>query len=52
MLIMIVVSATVLFTQQDSSETDKLSIVATFYPLAFFAEEIGGRTSKCQTAHT
>ena len=41
-LIIIVATATVLFTQPNSANTGKLSIVATYYPLAFFAEEIGG----------
>ncbi|MEJ2126646.1 MAG: zinc ABC transporter substrate-binding protein [Candidatus Bathyarchaeota archaeon] len=44
-LIIIVAAATILFTPQNNeniAETDKLNIVATFYPLAYFAEEIGG----------
>ncbi|WGM90578.1 MAG: zinc ABC transporter substrate-binding protein [Candidatus Bathyarchaeum tardum] len=41
-LIIAVATASTLFNQQKSTETDKLNIVATFYPLAFFAQEIGG----------
>ncbi|MCW4023371.1 MAG: metal ABC transporter solute-binding protein, Zn/Mn family [archaeon] len=41
-IIIIVATATVLFTQPTNTETDKLNVVATFYPLAYFAEEIGG----------
>ena len=41
-LMIIVAAATALFSQPNNTNTDKLSIVATFYPLAFFAEEIGG----------
>ena len=36
------VFATAFFTQQNNTETAKLKIAATFYPLAFFAEQIGG----------
>ena len=41
-LMIIVAAATALFSQPNNTNTGKLSIVATFYPLAFFAEEIGG----------
>jgi len=41
-LIITVAAATVLLTKQNNTETDKLNVVATFYPLAYFTEEIGG----------
>jgi zinc transport system substrate-binding protein len=31
------------YVQQNKMETDKLKIVASFYPLAFFAQQIGGK---------
>ncbi|PVX23955.1 MAG: hypothetical protein CW691_09180 [Candidatus Bathyarchaeum sp.] len=34
--------ATVLYSPQNETENDNLKVVATFYPLAFFAQEIGG----------
>ena len=33
---------TAFFGQQNNTETDNLNIVVTFYPLAYFAKEIGG----------
>lgn len=41
-LIIAAATASTLFTQPISTETGNLNIVATFYPLAFFAQEIGG----------
>ena len=33
---------TTLYSLKNKTESDKLKVVATFYPLAFFAEQIGG----------
>lgn len=38
----VAVSATVFFNHQNSTDPEKLKVVATFYPLAYFAKEIGG----------
>ena len=34
--------ASAFYSQQNKTESDKLKVVATFYPLAFFAQQIGG----------
>jgi len=34
--------ATAFYSQQNKTENGKLKVVATFYPLAFFAQQIGG----------
>jgi zinc transport system substrate-binding protein len=36
------VLASAFYSQQNRTESDKLKVVATFYPLAFFAQQIGG----------
>jgi zinc transport system substrate-binding protein len=41
-IVLTVVFSTAFYTQQNNSEPDKLKVVATFYPLAFFAQQIGG----------
>jgi zinc transport system substrate-binding protein len=41
-IILTAVFATIFYSQQNGEENDKLKVVATFYPLAFFAHEIGG----------
>jgi zinc transport system substrate-binding protein len=41
-IVLMAAVATVFYSQQDKIETDKLKVVATFYPLAFFAQQIGG----------
>jgi zinc transport system substrate-binding protein len=41
-IILTAVFATAFYTQQNKTESDKLKVVATFYPLAFFAQQIGG----------
>lgn len=41
-IVLTAVFATVFYSQQNKTESDKLKVVATFYPLAFFAQEIGG----------
>jgi zinc transport system substrate-binding protein len=41
-IIITAIIATVLYTPQNVTTSDKLKVVATFYPLAFFAQEIGG----------
>ncbi len=38
--------ATAFYSQQNKTESDKLKVVATFYPLAFFAQQIGGEEVK------
>lgn len=45
---MIAASATAFYAFQNNTEDNKLKVVATFYPLAFFTQEIGGEkvTSK------
>jgi zinc transport system substrate-binding protein len=42
-IVFTVVFATILFSQQNKTENDELKVVATFYPLAFFAQQIGGK---------
>jgi zinc transport system substrate-binding protein len=41
-IVVMVVFSTAFYAQQNKTETDKLKVVATFYPLAFFAQQIGG----------
>jgi zinc transport system substrate-binding protein len=41
-IVLVAVFATDFYSQQNKTERDKLKVVATFYPLAFFAQEIGG----------
>jgi len=41
-IILIAASATVFYAFQNSTEDNKLKVVASFYPLAFFTQEIGG----------
>jgi ABC-type Zn uptake system ZnuABC Zn-binding protein ZnuA len=41
-LILTAVFTTVLYSSQNKTEDDKLKVVVTFYPLAFFAQQIGG----------
>jgi zinc transport system substrate-binding protein len=41
-IILTVLSASILYTFQNKTENSKLKVVATFYPLAFFAQQIGG----------
>ena len=41
-IVLTAVFATVFYSQQNKTESDKLKVVATFYPLAFFAQQIGG----------
>ncbi len=41
-IVLIAVFATSFYIQQDKKEADKLKVVASFYPLAFFAKQIGG----------
>ena len=42
-IVLTAVFATAFYSQQNKTENDdKLKVVATFYPLAFFAQEIGG----------
>ncbi|MGD9130371.1 MAG: zinc ABC transporter substrate-binding protein [Candidatus Bathyarchaeota archaeon] len=42
-IVIVAVFATAFYAQQNETENDdKLKVVATFYPLAFFAQEIGG----------
>jgi zinc transport system substrate-binding protein len=41
-IVLTAVFATAFYSQQNKTESDKLKVVATFYPLAFFAQEIGG----------
>ena len=41
-IVLTVVFSTAFYTQQNNSKSDKLKVVATFYPLAFFAQQIGG----------
>ncbi len=42
LIVLTAVFATFFYSQQNKTESDKLKVVATFYPLAFFAQEIGG----------
>lgn len=42
LLVLITAIFTALFSIQNNTETSKLKVVATFYPLAFFTQEIGG----------
>lgn len=41
-VVLVVVFATAFYLTQNKTEDDKLKVVATFYPLAFFAQQIGG----------
>jgi zinc transport system substrate-binding protein len=41
-IVLTAVFASAFYSQQNRTETDKLKVVATFYPLAFFAQQIGG----------
>jgi len=41
-MILIAASATVFYAFQNNTEDNKLKVVASFYPLAFFTQEIGG----------
>ncbi len=41
-IVLTAVFATAFYSLQNKTETDKLKVVATFYPLAFFAQQIGG----------
>ncbi len=41
-IVVMVVFSTAFYAQQNKTETDKLKVVATFYPIAFFAQQIGG----------
>ena len=41
-IILIAASATVFYAFQNNTEDNKLKVVASFYPLAFFTQEIGG----------
>ncbi len=41
-IVLTVVFFTAFYTHQNKTENDKLNVVATFYPLAFFAKQIGG----------
>jgi zinc transport system substrate-binding protein len=41
-IVLTAIFATAFYSQQNKTESDKLKVVATFYPLAFFAQEIGG----------
>jgi len=41
-IILIAVLATNFYSQQNKIVSDKLKVVTTFYPLAFFAQQIGG----------
>jgi zinc transport system substrate-binding protein len=41
-IVLTAVFATAFYSQQNKAESDKLKVVATFYPLAFFAQQIGG----------
>lgn len=41
-IILTAIIATIAYTPQNVTNNDKLKVVATFYPLAFFAQEIGG----------
>jgi zinc transport system substrate-binding protein len=41
-IVLTAVFATAFYSQQNKTERDKLKVVATFYPLAFFAQQIGG----------
>ena len=41
-ILMVAVFATVFFQLQNKTEDNRLKVVASFYPLAYFAQEIGG----------
>jgi zinc transport system substrate-binding protein len=41
-IVLTAVFATAFYSIQNKTENDKLKVVATFYPLAFFAQQIGG----------
>ena len=41
-IILTAVLATALYSQQNKTDNDKLKVVTTFFPLAFFAQQIGG----------
>ena len=41
-IVLTVVFATAFYSLQNKTKDDKLKVVATFYPLAFFAQQIGG----------
>ena len=41
-IVLTAVFATAFYSLQNKTENDKLKVVATFYPLAFFAQQIGG----------
>jgi zinc transport system substrate-binding protein len=42
LIVLTTTTLTTLFSTQNNTNTDKLKVVATFYPLAFFTQEIGG----------
>jgi len=42
LIVLTAVTATILYSSQNKAEDGKLKVVATFYPLAFFAQQIGG----------
>ena len=42
LIVLTTVTATILYSFQNKAEDGKLKVVATFYPLAFFAQQIGG----------
>jgi len=41
-IVLTAVFASAFYSQQNRTESDELKVVATFYPLAFFAQQIGG----------
>jgi len=41
-IVLTAVFASAFYSQQNRTESDALKVVATFYPLAFFAQQIGG----------
>jgi zinc transport system substrate-binding protein len=41
-IVLTAVFATAFYSQQNKTESDKLKVVTTFYPLAFFVQQIGG----------
>ncbi len=43
-IVLTAVFATALYSPQNKTEDNKLKVVTTFYPLAFFAQQIGGET--------
>ncbi len=42
LVVIVGITGLVLTKQKDNSPSDKLSVVASFYPLAYFAEQVGG----------